>query len=205
MVVVAKLNLGTTASGAKRPFANLSISEKYHFRKQQCIDACTVQRDDRVHLTGAGEHINDQFYPDGREHRCRGLFIEPRTLPRTSIPMKDLISAAILAGLTASPASPSEDNLRVTNVIVHMVRYGSGVPHIEGWIINPNTFAVYDIVADCEFKDRRGNALTSFQVTISDAVQPNGARTIRGLVMEQWPQKARAADCVSVDAKPLPE
>ena len=120
--------------------------------------------------------------------------------------MKDLISAAILAGLVASPSSPSEDNLRVTNVIVHMVQYGSGGgSHIEARIINPNSFAVDDIVADCEFKDRRGNAVISFEVTISEGVQPHGKRKIRDLTIEQWPQQARVADCVSIGAKLLPE
>jgi hypothetical protein len=97
------------------------------------------------------------------------------------MPMKDLISGVIFAGLAAGPASPSEDNLRVTNVIVHTVRYGNGGSHIEALIINPNSFAVYDVVPDCEFKDRRGNALMSFQVTISDD-QPYGKRTIRDLI-----------------------
>jgi hypothetical protein len=111
--------------------------------------------------------------------------------------------ATILVGLSIQ--SPSgEDALRVTNVTVDIVRHrGWSGYRIEARITNPNDFAVFNVHADCEIKDRRGNSLISYELTITDAIQARGTRIIRQLDTNQWPEEGRTAYCVSSEAKKL--
>ena len=111
--------------------------------------------------------------------------------------------AAILVGLSVQPSS-SEDALRVTNVTINITRHGgrNGF-RVEARITNPNDFAVFNIVADCEIKDGRGNNLTSYTLTITDGIQAKGTRIMRQLDTDQWPEAARMAYCVSSEAKKL--
>jgi hypothetical protein len=116
-----------------------------------------------------------------------------------------LVTTVILAGLLAEPSASSDDDaLRLTNITVHMMRHGGAVSRIEAKIVNPNDFAVYDVVAACDFKDRRSAVLSSSNVKFVDAVVANATRIIRDFPIEAWPQQARAADCVSQHAKRLP-
>jgi hypothetical protein len=109
--------------------------------------------------------------------------------------------AAILVGLSVQSTS-SEDTLRVTNVTINITRHGgrNGF-RVEARITNPNDFVVFNVVADCEIKDRRGTNLTSYTPTITDAIQANGTRIIRQLDTGQWPEEGRMAYCVSSEAK----
>jgi len=115
-----------------------------------------------------------------------------------------LVTTVILAGLLAEPSASSDDDaLRLTKITVHMMRHVA-VSRIEAKIVNPNDFAVYDVVAACDFKDRRSAVLSSSNVKFVDAVVANATRIIRDFPIEAWPQQARAADCVSQQAKRLP-
>lgn len=112
------------------------------------------------------------------------------------------IVAAILVGLSVQ--STSEGAIRVTNVTINIIRHGgrSGF-RVEARITNPNDFAVFNVLADCEIKDRRGNSLTSYTLTITDAIQAKGTRIIRQLDTDQWPEEGRMAYCISSEAKKL--
>jgi hypothetical protein len=116
--------------------------------------------------------------------------------------MHGLAVATILVGLTSQ--SPSDDDaLRLANVVIHLTKSGLG---IEARISNPNDFAVFDVLANCDFKDRRGRTLASSTLTITDAIQANGTRLIRQLDMgSSWPDEAKTADCFSLTLKRLPD
>jgi hypothetical protein len=119
--------------------------------------------------------------------------------------MKDTLVAAILIGLTSQSTS-NDEALRLTNVEIHLTKSGSGTNiRTEARISNPNDFAVFNVVAICDFKDRRGSVLASYTLTITDAVHANGTRFIRHIDMEAWPDQARKADCVSLEATRLPD
>jgi hypothetical protein len=115
------------------------------------------------------------------------------------------VIATILVGLSVQSTS-SEGALRVTNVTINITTHGgrSGF-RVEARITNPNDFAVFNVVADCEIKDRRGNSLTSYTLTITDAIQAKETRIIHQLDTEQWPEEGRMAYCVSSEAKRLPD
>jgi hypothetical protein len=91
------------------------------------------------------------------------------------------VLVVILAGLSAQYTS-SEDVLRLTNVTINMSKHFSrNAIRIEARITNPDDFAVYDVVADCYVKGRRGSSVSSFTLTVTDAIQANGTRIIRDL------------------------
>jgi|ERR1700682_5459047 hypothetical protein len=115
--------------------------------------------------------------------------------------MHNLAVAAILVGLTGQSAS-DDDALRLANVVIHLSKSGL---RVEAKISNPNDFAVFDVLANCDFKDRHGRILASSTLTITDAIQANGTRLIRQLEMGLWPDEARTADCVSLELKRLPD
>lgn len=115
------------------------------------------------------------------------------------------IFSLVLAGLIDQSATTSEDALRLTNVTIHMARSSRNVLGVEARISNPNDFAIFRILATCDFKDRRGHILASSTLTITDAVQANGTRIIRDLVVDGWPDEARTADCFSSEAMRLPD
>ena len=114
------------------------------------------------------------------------------------------VIAAILVGLSAHSPS-SEDAIRVTNVTIGIIKHGGGDSfRVEARITNPNDFAVFDVRADCDVIDRRGNSLRSFRVTVADAIRARGTRIIRSLDAD-WPEEGRFAHCVSSEAKRLPD
>jgi hypothetical protein len=115
------------------------------------------------------------------------------------------VFAVVLAGLIDRSTSTNEDALRLTNVTIHIVRNGRSDLGVEARVSNPNDFAIFNILATCDFKDRRGRFLTSFTLTITDAVQANESRTIRSHNAEGWPDGARTADCISNEALRLPD
>jgi hypothetical protein len=113
--------------------------------------------------------------------------------------------AAILVGLSVQLPS-GEEALRVTNVTIDIARHrGWSGYRTEARITNPNDFAVFNVHADCEIKDRRGNRLTSYELTITDAVQARETRIMRQLDTAQWPEEGRMANCVSSEAEKLPD
>jgi hypothetical protein len=113
--------------------------------------------------------------------------------------MHNLAVAAILVGLTSQPTS-DDDAVRLANVEIHLFRSGS---RIEAKISNPNDFVVFDVVANCDIKDRHGRILLSSTLTIPDAIQANGTRIIRQVDTQTWPDQAKSADCVSIKLKRL--
>jgi hypothetical protein len=114
------------------------------------------------------------------------------------------VIAAILVGLSTQSLS-SEDALRVTNVTIGIIRHDDGDNfRVEARIKNPNDFAVFDVRAECDVIDRRGNSLRSFRVTVADAIRARGTRIIRSLDAD-WPEDGRFAHCVSSEAKRLPD
>ena len=112
--------------------------------------------------------------------------------------MYNLAVAAILAGLTSQASD--DDVLRLANVEIHLFRTGS---RIDAKISNPNAFAVFNVLANCDIKDRRGHVLQSSTLTITDAIQANGPRIIRQIAVQIWPDQARSADCVSRELRRL--
>jgi hypothetical protein len=44
---------------------------------------------------------------------------------------------------------------------------------VEARLSNPNDFAVFDVLANCDFKDRHGRILASSPLMITDAIQAN--------------------------------
>jgi len=127
---------------------------------------------------------------------------EARTMPSTAF-----VTAIVFAGLSSGPSTATDDDvvLHVTNITVHIVRHGGAGSRIEAKINNPNDFAVYDVIAACDFKDRQNAVLSSSSVTFPDAVLGNATRTLRNFPSEQWPQQAKTAYCTSEQAKRLPE
>jgi hypothetical protein len=109
--------------------------------------------------------------------------------------------ATVLAGLTSQPAY-NDKTLRLLNVEIHLIRRSS---RIEARISNPNKFAVYDVIASCDFRDRRGRTVASNTLTIVDAIQANATRVIPRVEPEGWPEQATTADCMSIEAKRLPD
>ena len=105
--------------------------------------------------------------------------------------MHGLAVAAILIGLTGQSA-PDDDALRLANVVIHLSKSGL---RIEARISNPNDFAVFDVLANCDFKDRHGRILASSTLMITDEIQANSTRFIRQLAMQPWPDEAKTADC----------
>jgi hypothetical protein len=115
--------------------------------------------------------------------------------------MYGLAVAAILVGLTSQSAS-DDDALRLANVVIHLSKSGL---RVEARISNPNDFAMFDVRANCDFKDRRGRILASSTLTITDAIQANSTRFIRQLATQPWPGEAKTADRVSLALKRLPD
>jgi hypothetical protein len=113
--------------------------------------------------------------------------------------MHGLAIAAILVGLTGQPAS-DDDALRLASVAIHLSKSGL---RVEAGISNPNDFAVFDVLANCDFKDRRGRILASSTLTTTDAIQANSTRFIRQLAMQPWPGEAKTANCISLALKRL--
>jgi hypothetical protein len=111
-------------------------------------------------------------------------------------------ATVIFAGLIEQPPTVADDVFRVTNVTLRLMRsrHGSQVT-----LVNPNSFAVFDVVATCDFKRRRSQVISSAMITITDAVQANGTRTLRDLGDVDWPAEARTANCISTEAKRLPD
>jgi hypothetical protein len=119
--------------------------------------------------------------------------------------MTATFAAIILAWLLSDPSDASgDDALRLTNVTVLMSRSGGPGSRIEAKISNPNDFAVYDVVATCDVKDRRNTAISSSAITVPDAVLSKTTRIIRNFTVEAWPQQARTAECISQQAKRFP-
>jgi hypothetical protein len=115
------------------------------------------------------------------------------------------VSVVVLAGLSTQPTS-TDGVLRLSNVTINMARHFSrGINRVEARINNPNDFVVYDVVADCSVKSRRGGSGTSFTLTVADAIQGNATRVIRDLHVDTWPEGATMAYCISSEAKRLPE
>jgi hypothetical protein len=114
------------------------------------------------------------------------------------------VSALIFAGLIDRSTVTSEEALRLTNVTIQLVR-GSRNLGIEARISNPNGFAVFNVRASCDFRDRQGQIISSSVLTITDAVQANTTRRIQALDAGEWPVQARTADCVLLEAKRLPD
>ena len=118
--------------------------------------------------------------------------------------MKDAIfAAAVLVGLTNQSTS-NDEALRLTNVEIHLTKSRTD-GRSEAKISNPNDFTVFNLVANCDFKDRHGNVLASYTLTITDAVQANGTRYIRRLDVDAWPDRARSADCRSLEVTRFPD
>jgi hypothetical protein len=115
--------------------------------------------------------------------------------------MHGLAVVAILVGLTSQSTS-DDDALRLSNVEIHLSKSGL---RIEARISNPNDFAVFDVLANCDFRDRHGRILASSTLTITDAVQAKGIRIVRQLDMQAWPDQAKTADCISLELKRLPD
>jgi hypothetical protein len=114
--------------------------------------------------------------------------------------MHSLAVAAILVGLTGQSA-PDDDALRLANVVIHLSKSSL---RVDARISNPNDFAVFDVFANCDFKDRHGRILASSPLMITDAIQANSTRLIRQLAMP-WPDEAKTADCISLTLKRLPD
>jgi hypothetical protein len=112
--------------------------------------------------------------------------------------------ALIFAGLIDRSTVTGDDALRLTNVTIQMVRSGRRLG-IEARISNPNGFAVFNVLATCDFRDRHGQIMSSSVLKITDAVQASSTRRIRELDVAEWPVRARTADCVSLEAKRLPD
>jgi hypothetical protein len=111
--------------------------------------------------------------------------------------------AGILVGLSVQ-STPGEDALRLANITINITRHGDkGDFRIDAKITNPNDFTVFDIIAQCDVKDRRGNDLAFYKLTITDAIQAKATRTIRQLDIDQWPADGRVAYCISSEAKKL--
>jgi hypothetical protein len=108
----------------------------------------------------------------------------------------------MFAGLIQQEPMSTDDMLRVTNLTLRLTRGRHGT---EATIGNPNSFTVFDVVATCDFKNNRGRAISSATITITDAVQANGIRTLRDIGDVDWPIQARTADCTSTEAKRLPD
>ena len=111
------------------------------------------------------------------------------------------ILALVVAGLIDRPPTSTDDAAQLTNVTLNLTRKRHGS---EVTIVNPNDFLVFGVVANCDFKDRRGQAISSLTITIADAIRANGSRTVRNMDVE-WPAEARSADCTSIEAKRFPE
>jgi hypothetical protein len=79
-------------------------------------------------------------------------------------------------------------------------RHGSQVT-----IVNPNSFPVFGVVAACDFKGQRSKVISSAVITIADAVQANGMRTLHDIGAVEFPAEARTAYCTTTEAKRLPE
>lgn len=100
---------------------------------------------------------------------------------------------------------PMDDSsLRLSNINARLTRIGSSSDfRIQAIVINPNTFPVYDILARCDFTDRRGNPVASARVRIVDAVRPAASRYIARLDLPDWPERAWLARCMSVKGETL--
>ncbi len=110
--------------------------------------------------------------------------------------------ATILVGLSDRPKS-NDDALRLANVEIQLIKRGRS--RVEAKISNHNGFAVFNVIISCDFKDRFGNVLASGQLTITDAIQGNGIRTIRNLDFGAWPTQAKVADCLPLEGTRLPD
>jgi hypothetical protein len=86
-----------------------------------------------------------------------------------------------------------------------MARNSRNRPGVDTKISNPNPFAIFRILASCDFKDRRGHILASSALTVTDAVQANETRIVHGFHVDGWPDEARTADCISSEAMRLPD
>jgi len=115
--------------------------------------------------------------------------------------MRLQILALVVAGLIDRPPASPDDAAQLTNVTLQLTRKRHGS---EVTIANPNDFPVFGVVASCDFKDRRGQTISSLTITIADAIRANGSRTVRNMDVE-WPAEARSAGCKSLQAKRLPE
>lgn len=114
------------------------------------------------------------------------------------------ILVVVLAGLSNQPHDDAGFGLRRIDVLLK--RTGHGMSYrIEARISNPNRFPVFNMVADCTFRDRGGFVVASNKVTIVDAVQANQTRRIPELYIGEWPLQAWSAACVSVNAQQMPE
>lgn len=118
--------------------------------------------------------------------------------------MRFLAIATVLVGLSNQPTN--DDTLRLSNIEIILKRVSSGASlRIEARIFNANVFPVFDVIAACDFKDRRGHVVSSNTVTIIDAIQARQIRRISQLFIEGWPDEAWSANCTSNEAKRLPE
>jgi hypothetical protein len=113
-----------------------------------------------------------------------------------------LVGTLVIAGLLDQPTAISKGALRLTNIAIQMVRIDQ--TQIEARISNPNEFAVYDVLASCDFRGRSGETLTTLNLKIVDAVQANSTRRFRDFAVAEWPAEARTAVCVSKEAKRWP-
>jgi hypothetical protein len=111
--------------------------------------------------------------------------------------------ALIFVGFIGSTVT-SDSALRLTNVTIQMVR-NDRTHRIEAKVSNPNGFAVFDVVAACDFRDRHSQIISTSDLKVTDAVQGNATRIIRDLDFAEWPTEARTAACVSLEAKRLPD
>jgi hypothetical protein len=116
--------------------------------------------------------------------------------------MEAVLFAAILVGLSDRPTL-NDEALRLTNVEIQLTK--SGPNRAAAKILNHNDFAVFNVVANCDFKDRHGNVLASHVLTITDAIQANGTRVIRNLDVDAWPDQTRTAECLSLEVTRLPD
>jgi len=114
------------------------------------------------------------------------------------------VGALIFAGLIDRSTVTGDDALRITNVTIQMVRNGRTLK-IEARVSNPNGFAVFDVLAACDFRDRHRQVISTSNLKITDAAQANTTRRFRDLDVAEWPDEARTADCVSLEAKRLPD
>jgi hypothetical protein len=111
------------------------------------------------------------------------------------------VLALVVAGLIDRPPASTDEAAQLTNVTLQLTRKRHGS---EVTIANPNDFSVFGVVASCDFKDRRGQAISSLIITITDAIRANGSRTVRNMDVE-CPAEVRSADCTSLQAKRFPE
>jgi len=114
------------------------------------------------------------------------------------------VGALIFAGLIDRSTVTGDDALRITNVTIQMVRNGRTLK-IEARVSNPNGFAVFDVLAACDFRDRHRQVISTSNLKITDAAQANTTRRFRDLDVAEGRDAASTADCVSLEAKRLPD